>query len=768
MMLSSRRRLIVSLILVVSVLLFSSCWRDPNVRKQKYFQSGQHYFEQGQYPEASIEFINAIKIDPHYAEAHYQLAETYLRLQQGQRAAQEFTRTVELQPENYQVRIELVNLLILGHDFQPAREQTDLLLQKRPDDPLVHLAVSNLLAAQSNLSGALEEMQKALALDPNRWELYLQLAMLQLRTNQTDAPESSLKKVTELNPKAPQAHVMLGNYYQSRGRVSDAEQQFRKAMEIDSQNPEPRAALARLYLAEGKRTEAEDLLKQAKRDFPDNSAAYRLLGDFYFTTGDVDKALAEYGALYQEHPTDIQVKRNYIQLLIQKDRFDEARTLNDELLKTNPNDSDALVYRSQMQISSGNLNDAIATLQTVNKNDPGNSEAHYTLGVAFDKSGTLDRAETEWREAARLRPDLADAQRALANAALRRNDPSSLADAATQIIRLQPASPEGFSLRALSEINRKQLAAAEADIRQAIAVAPQNSFGHVQMGNLRLAQKQYGEAAKAYQHALDLNADSKDALRGLLNTYVAQNQADKAIAAAQAQIAKSPDNSGFYDLLGTVLFRAKKDLNGAEAAFEKSAQLDKSNVDALIKLGEVQAAKGSLDQAIATYQQSLRDNPREPSLYILMGEMYESKHDWTKAADAYQRALEIKHEDPLASNNLARVMLQSGGNLDLALSLAQTARRGLPDSPDTADTLGWVYYQKGDYKPAIGMFQEALRIGQKNNAPDNPTIHYHLALAYERTNQSALAREHFQRVLKINPNYRDAAEIKKHLSQLKS
>jgi len=767
MKLFSHRRFILSLALVAPILL-ASCFRDPNVRKQKYFQSGQHYFEQGKYPEASIEFINAIKTDPRYAEAHYQLAETYLRLQQGQRAAQEFTRTVELQPENCQVRIELANLLILGHDFQPAREQTDLLLQKRPDDPLVHLAVSNLLAAQSNFPGALEEMQKALTLDPNRWELYLQLAMLQLKTNQLDAAESSLKKVTELNPTAAQAHVLLGNFYQSRNRLSEAEQQFRKAMEIDSQNPEPRAALARLYLAEGKKTEAEDFLKQTKRDFPDNSAGYRLLGDFYFTTGDVEKALAEYGALYQEHPTDIQVKKSYIQLLIQKNRFDEARKLNDELLQANPNDNEALVYRSQMGISSGNLNDAITTLQTLIKNDPNNSEAHYALGVAFDKSGTLERAETEWWEAVRLRPDLLDAQRALANAALRRNDPGSLADAAAQIIRLQPASPEGFSLRALSEINRKQFAAAEADIRQAIAVAPQNSFGHVQMGNLRFAQKQYSEAVKAYQHALDLNANSKDALRGLMNTYVAQNQADRAIAAARAQIAKSPDNSGFYDLLGTVLFRAKKDLNGAEAAFLKSAQLDKSNVDALIKLGEVQATKGSLDQAIATYQQSLKDNPREASLYVLVGQLYESNHDWTKAADAYQRALEIKHEDPQASNNLARVMLQSGGNLDLALSLAQTARRGLPDSPDAADTLGWVYYQKGDYKPAIGMFQEALKLGEKNNGPDNPTVHYHLGLAYEKTDQPGLARQQFERVLKISPNYRDAADVKKRLSESSS
>src|SRR5271167_4247852 len=198
MTLSSSRRLILSLPLVVS-LLFSSCSRDPNVRRQKYFQSGQRYFEKGKYREAAIEFVNAIKIDPGYAEAHHQLAETYFQLQKGQDAYQELARTVELQPENYQARIELANLLILGHDLPQAQEQTDLLLQKLPNDPVVHSLVSSLLAGQGNLSGAIEEMRKAVALDPGRWVLHLQLAILQLRTNQPDAAEASFKRVIGLN-----------------------------------------------------------------------------------------------------------------------------------------------------------------------------------------------------------------------------------------------------------------------------------------------------------------------------------------------------------------------------------------------------------------------------------------------------------------------------------------------------------------------------------------------------------------------------------------
>jgi len=43
-----------------------------------------------------------------------------------------------------------------------------------------------------------------------------------------------------------------------------------------------------------------------------------------------------------------------------------------------------------------------------------------------------------------------------------------------------------------------------------------------------------------------------------------------------------------------------------------------------------------------------------------------------------------------------------------------------------------------------------------------------LGLAYEKTDQPALARQHLQRVLKINPNYSNAAEVKKQLAELAS
>jgi len=112
--------------------------------------------------------------------------------------------------------------------------------------------------------------------------------------------------------------------------------------------------------------------------------------------------------------------------------------------------------------------------------------------------------------------------------------------------------------------------------------------------------------------------------------------------------------------------------------------------------------------------------------------------------------------------------VQSGGNLDVALGLAQTARRGMPGSPSVADTLGWIYYRKGAYGPAIESLQQALKLGQQSNFPDDPRVHYRLGMAYAKSGQSALARQQFRQVLKINPNSSDAEDAKKQLAELNS
>ncbi len=129
--------------------------------------------------------------------------------------------------------------------------------------------------------------------------------------------------------------------------------------------------------------------------------------------------------------------------------------------------------------------------------------------------------------------------------------------------------------------------------------------------------------------------------------------------------------------------------------------------------------------------------------------------------ESYKKALAIQPEQPVAANNLAYLMVDSGQNLDVALSLAQVARRGAPNSPSTADTLAWIYYQKGNYDSARDLLEDAAKA-----APNDAAIHYHLGMTYAKLSKSAEAKTHLKKAADLAPNTQTAKDANKELALL--
>ncbi len=223
------------------------------------------------------------------------MAQTFLKLGDSNRAFQELNLTVEYAPDNYRAHTDMANLLVtvrnpdgsaLQDMLKQAKTHLDILRDKLPNSAETHEAWANYDSALNNIPAAMQEMQQAIALEPNRSESYLLLALFQLRSNQPDLAEGNFKSAITVDPKAMNAQLALGGFYQSRNRLPEAEQQFKHAIDLDPKNPGPRAALMRLLLQEGKKSDTEAFLQQTKKDIPDNSEAYRMLGDFYFATGE--------------------------------------------------------------------------------------------------------------------------------------------------------------------------------------------------------------------------------------------------------------------------------------------------------------------------------------------------------------------------------------------------------------------------------------------------------------------------------------------------
>src|SRR5262249_5106126 len=149
----------------------AGCSRDPNVKKQKYFESGESYFAKGKYREAAIQYSNAIQIDSRFAQAYYQLGQTYLKLRDLRHAYEALNHAVELNPDNYAAHQDLANLLVTSHDpgdITQAEPHLKILSEKQPNAPGTYEAWANYYAATNKVGDAITAMQKAINADPSR------------------------------------------------------------------------------------------------------------------------------------------------------------------------------------------------------------------------------------------------------------------------------------------------------------------------------------------------------------------------------------------------------------------------------------------------------------------------------------------------------------------------------------------------------------------------------------------------------------------------
>ena len=746
-------------VLAVLVLIVSAgCFRDPNVRKQEYLKTANDYFTQARFKEAKIFYGKALQIDAQMGAAHFGLAKCLMQEGDIRAAYQEFLRTTTIDPENTEAQVTLGEILLAGSATREARDKALEILSKHSDNVRAQLLLANSEAALGDLDSAMTEASKAVQMTPNQAITYVNLAVMQERKKDFAGAEASLKQGAQVEPQSAVVQIATGSFYQRQQRWKEAEEAIQRAVQLDAKNPLPRGLLALTYLRDNRADKAEEVLAQAKKDLPDNPNAYRMLGEFYVRTGKTEKGLAEFETLHKEHSKDAGVTLTYAQLLATAKRYDEALTLTNALTKEDSQNVRAITLRSEIEMAESKTNDALETMKGALKAAPNDPRVHYDLGRAYERAGNLPQAKAEWMQALKIRPRMLEPMQALAGAAVHENDTKGLQTIANQMVAVWPNVPQSHLFAGMAAAGLGDLTGAETNFQTAIKLSPENPLGYTRLGAIRVVQKKYDEAGKLFDQALTKDPTSYDALAGLALVLVAKKQVPEAIAKVQQQADRAPTSANMT-LLGKLLLQNKQE-GAAETALQKAKDLDAKNSEAIYILYQLKTSRGAKDEAFALAAEAARNGTTDGRLHTVYGMGLEARGDWQNAKSEYEKALAIRQDDPMAANNLAYLLLEHGGDANLALTLAQTARRGMPKLGATADTLAWASYHVGAYDSARRLLEEAT-----TQQPENATFHYHLGLTYLKLNQEARGKAELQKSLKLNPQSPKAAEIQGLIAQ---
>ncbi len=739
----------------------AGCKHDPNKQKQKYLESGKHYEDEGKLREAVIQFSNALKVDKNYAPAHYELAKTYLQLGSIVAGYQELQRTVALAPSNLQARLDLGNMLLAGGVPDRAKEQADAILAAQPNNADGYALMSRIALKKGDHALALEDIQKAISLNPNDSKLHTSLGLIESLTPDTRTQgQAELEKAVSLDAKNPNARLALAGILASKGDLGGSVQQVQAAVQASPKELQPRVALAELYLRSGDKAKAEQTLIDAVDTMPDKDQAAETLLTYYIRTNQPDRAESVFADLKSKHSKSLPIQIGYTRILIGRNKWDQASDVLKDLSKSNSSNPQVARMNAEVLLHGGKTHDAFNLLQKAAGNAPDDARLQILLARTAQAVGNPSVAEASYQQAARLEPQNLDAVRGLAQLASSRKDTTALRELAEKTIAAHPKAPDGYIWRGSVEGSQQQFAPSEADFREALKRDPNNVVAKLDLGELELHQKHEAEARTLLEQALAQDPNLLPALNLLVDADLLDKQPEKALARVQAQIAKVPNNPAMYNDLAQLQLHMK-DFAGAQASAQKAMQLNKEFEPALEAYSQASLATGNADAALAAWQGWLATHPNDARANTLMGTIEETKGDTNKAMDLYKKAIQLDPAQAVAANNLAYLMIESGGNSDVALGYAQTARRALPQAPSTADTLAWVYYHKGTF----GLARDLLQDAEKQD-PQDASIHYHLGLTLSKLGDKAGATTELKKATELAPNTQTGKDASAALGQL--
>ena len=175
----------------------------------------------------------------------------------------------------------------------------------------------------------------------------------------------------------------------------------------------------------------------------------------------------------------------------------------------------------------------------------------------------------------------------------------------------------------------------------------------------------------------------------------------------------------------------------------------------------MQRQLGQNDEALSSFQEAAKVDPKNVNALLNQATLQEATGKKSDAAATYNRILGLDPENPLALNNIAFMDAEKGTNLDQAMTFAERAKKRVPNSSDISDTLGYVYLQKNLNSEALRIFRQVV---QQN--PQNPTYHFHLAMALLKQGDKQGAKDEAQKALQSSPQPEQQDKIRTFVNQI--
>jgi len=252
---------------------------------------------------------------------------------------------------------------------------------------------------------------------PEAYKLYAQGRVYHMDRKYRESV-ALMEKAVAIDPGFAMAYRSLGTAYGNLGFRARAEDYRQKAMAlVDRVSVRERGLIEGSYYMRSEKTygQAIDAIRKVVELYPDDPVANNQLGLVYGYIEELEKSAARYELCVRQPGAPYLYYGNFVSALTRMGRYDEARRLLEDYLRTTPDSAAAHDDLASIHLFEGRYDQALAEADKAFSLDPNSLPAMATLGQAAMLKGDFVRAEAEFERLAEagLRTRLANVRRGL-------------------------------------------------------------------------------------------------------------------------------------------------------------------------------------------------------------------------------------------------------------------------------------------------------------------------------------------------------------------
>jgi putative PEP-CTERM system TPR-repeat lipoprotein len=772
-------------ILAVCLMTVAGYGKEP-ADDVDYVQRALQYQDKGELPAAIIELKNALQQNPNNAEARWLLGKLYVQQGDGASAQKELERAVEAGMSYEKVAIPLGQAYLLQQNYQAVLSN---ILTKDTMTPELRAEVLTLRAQAYQASGKLEEaskeFQEALAQQPAQVEALLGLGRVALQQGKREETKKWLDKAMVVAPDNTAVWLLQGDYQQRQGDLPAAEAAYTKAQALDARNfpaclrlvavllsqrktdaagkaldaiqdqdrrhPQVLYYSALIAFIKGDYTLAQGQLQKLFKNDPDYPPALYLMGVIQYTLGNLDQADVAARRLLADFPDAAQAKKLKALIELRRDQPDPGKLKAeiDYLVAQFPQDIQALNAVAGSLLAQGQPAEATEHLKKVAELQPQSAEAHARLGEVLLEQGRPEQAIPELEKARELGSQAPRTELLLISSYVAAKEYDRALTALQPWREKEPQNTALWNLTGAAYAGKAQPDKAEEAFQKTLAIAPGDSEATANLAQLSLSRGDIGKARGYYQQALARHPNDLRLLLELAELEWQQGNKEAAVKQLDEAIQQQPNALQPRVVRTRIYLEENKPTEALKLLREVEGEYG-TNPDFLLLMGNAQLVAGDADAAIRTFNKLTDLQPDSAVAQYWLAGAYGQKNNLNQMQQPLFKALALQPDNPLAGPLMVR-WLALAPNDQEAGQLLQALRKQFPKNRQVLMVEGQVALQRGDYKQAANVYQQALAL-----FPDDAVFTHNLAETYLKADNHAAFFATLQAWLKKHPQDKQA------------